>query len=42
MQRLATADSKHFHVRAYAGDTAPDHIDHIHAMPEWLGLLDIE
>jgi hypothetical protein len=25
-----------FHVIGYAGNTAPDHIDHFHAMPELL------
>ena len=37
MVQLSSADKKGFHVRGYAGDTAQDHVDHLHEMPEWLG-----
>jgi len=39
MQQLSAIDAGHFHVRGYAGNAAPDHIDHLHAMPAWFGLL---
>jgi hypothetical protein len=39
MQQLSAIDAGHLHVRGYAGNTAPDHIDHLHAMPAWFGLL---
>ena len=39
MQQLSRVDAGGFHVRGYAGNTAPDHIDHLHAMPFWFGLL---
>ena len=39
MQQLSEVDVGGFHVRGYAGNTAPDHIDHIHAMPAWFKLL---
>lgn len=40
--RLRTkVDKKHLHVRGYAGDTAADHVDHIHAMTIWFALLNI-
>jgi hypothetical protein len=42
MRQLTVVDAGHFHVRGYTGDTAPDHIDHIHAMSEWLTLLKVK
>lgn len=42
MQQLSAVDVKGFHVRGYAGNSAPDHIDHLHAMPEWLSLMDVK
>ena len=39
MQQLSVVDAGGFHLRGYAGNSAPDHIDHLHAMPEWFGLL---
>ena len=39
MHLLTTVDSPGFHVRGYAGDTAADHVDFIHSMSVWLGLL---
>ncbi len=42
MHQLSRADKKGLHVRGYEGDTAPDHVDHLHEMPEWLGLLGLK
>jgi len=42
MQQLSVVDVKGLHVRGYAGNTAPDHVDHIHAMPAWFPLLRIK
>jgi hypothetical protein len=39
MRQLSIADAGRFHVFGYAGNTAPDHVDHLHAMPYWLRLL---
>lgn len=36
MQQLSAVHAGHFMVRGFAGNTAPDHIDHYHAMPELL------
>jgi hypothetical protein len=36
MRQLSEARGGRFHVIGYAGNTAPDHIDHFHAMPELL------
>ncbi len=41
MQQLSTVDVRNFHLRGYAGNSAPDHIDFLHAMPAWFGLLGI-
>ena len=41
MQQLSAVDEKGFHVRGYAGNSAPDHVDFLHAMPAWFGLLKI-
>jgi hypothetical protein len=41
MQQLSVVDAGRFHVRGYAGNSAPDHIDHFQAMPSWFGLLRI-
>jgi len=41
MQQLSAVDEKGFHVRGYAGNSAPDHVDFLHAMPAWFGLLRI-
>lgn len=42
MQQLSAVDISGFHVRGYAGNSAPDHIDFLHAMPEWFALLRIK
>jgi hypothetical protein len=39
MQQLSAVDAGGFHLRGYAGNSAPDHIDFLHAMPAWFGLL---
>jgi hypothetical protein len=39
MQQLSAVRSGGFEVRGYAGNSAPDHIDHLHAMPELLAAL---
>jgi hypothetical protein len=39
MQQLSAADAGGFHLRGYAGNSAPDHIDHLQAMPAWFGLV---
>jgi len=36
MRQLSEVRAGRFHVIGYAGNTAPDHIDHFHAMPELL------
>ncbi len=39
MQQLSDAHAGRFEVRGYAGNSAPDHIDQLHAMPEQLAHL---
>ena len=39
MQQLSAIDTRGFHLRGYAGNSAPDHVDFLHAMPAWFGLL---
>lgn len=39
MRQLSFAGAGRFHIFGYAGDTAPDHVDHLHAMPYWLRLF---
>jgi hypothetical protein len=39
MQQLSEVQSGHFELRGYAGNSAPDHIDQLHAMPELLARL---
>ena len=41
MQQLTRVKRGKFRVFGYAGETAADHVDHIHAMPYWLGLLSV-
>lgn len=40
MQQLGEAASGNFLLMGFAGNTAPDHVDHFHAMPELLALLE--
>lgn len=39
MQQLSEARAGRFELRGYAGNSAPDHIDQLHAMPELLRQL---
>jgi hypothetical protein len=39
MQQLSVARAGGFHLLGYAGNSAPDHIDHFHALPELLRRL---
>lgn len=39
MQQLSEVSSGAFSLRGYAGNSAPDHVDHFHAMPELLAEL---
>jgi hypothetical protein len=39
MQQLSVVRRGQLQVLGYAGNTAPDHIDHLHAMPAWLKLF---
>ena len=39
MQQLSELDVGGFHLRGYAGNSAPDHVDFLQAMPAWFGLL---
>ena len=41
MQQLSAVDAGGFHLRGYAGNSAPDHIDFLHAMPAWFGLFGV-
>jgi hypothetical protein len=36
MQQLSEVRAGRFQVMGYAGNSAPDHVDHFHAMPELL------
>jgi hypothetical protein len=42
MQQLSAVDVRGFHLRGYAGNSAPDHVDHLQAMPAWFGLLRVK
>jgi hypothetical protein len=39
MQQLSDVQSGRFELLGFAGNSAPDHIDQLHAMPEFLGRL---
>jgi hypothetical protein len=41
MQQLSSLDKRGLHLRGYAGNTARDHVDFLHAMPAWFGLVRI-
>lgn len=36
MQQLSSANAGKLYIFGYAGNTAPDHVDHLQAMPFWL------
>jgi hypothetical protein len=38
MQGIGRAEQGRFRILAFAGNTAPDHVDHLHGLPEFLGL----
>lgn len=38
MQGTGRADRGRFRIRSFAGNTAPDHVDHLHGLPTFLGL----
>jgi hypothetical protein len=40
MQQLSEARAGKFELLGFAGNSAPDHIDHLHGMPEFLAKLD--
>jgi hypothetical protein len=42
MQQLSAIRQGRFFVFGYAGNSAPDHIDHLHAMPAWFKFLKIK
>jgi hypothetical protein len=42
MQQLSVVDAERFHLRGYTGNSAPDHVDHLQAMPAWFGLVGIK
>jgi hypothetical protein len=42
MQQLSAVDSKGFHLRGFAGNTAQDHVDHFQSMADWWRLLKIK
>lgn len=42
MQQLSVVNKSGFRIRGYAGNTASDHVDYLHAMYAWLRLLKIK
>jgi hypothetical protein len=42
MQQLSVAQTGRLYIFGYAGNTAPDHVDHLQAMPFWLKRLRIK
>ncbi len=42
MQQLSAVNQSKFHIRGYAGNTAPDHVDHLQAMSYWFKLLGVK
>ncbi len=42
MLQLTAVSLRGLHLRGYAGNTARDHVDFLHAMPAWFGLLRIK
>lgn len=39
MQQLSETSSGRFRVLGFAGNSAPDHVDHLHALPAWVDTL---
>ena len=42
MRQLSSVIKRRFYVFGYAGNSAPDHVDHLHAMPFWFRHLGIK
>jgi hypothetical protein len=42
MQQLSAVDVQGLHLRGYAGNSAPDHIDFLQAMPAWFPLFHLK
>ena len=41
MQQLSAVNAGGFHLRGYAGNSAQDHVDFLHAMPAWFRLFGV-
>ena len=41
MQQVSQARFGHFEMLGFAGNTAPDHLDHLHALAWWLKRLKV-
>ena len=41
MQQISKAEKGTIHVFGYAGETAADHVDHLHTMPYWFRFLGV-
>jgi hypothetical protein len=39
MQQIGEAHSGGLHILSFAGNSAPDHVDHLHGLAQWLKLL---
>jgi hypothetical protein len=39
MQQLSEVSAGYFEILGFAGNSAPDHVDHLHALPELLARL---
>jgi hypothetical protein len=39
MQQISEVRKGNLAILGYAGNSAPDHIDHLHGMPEFLTML---
>jgi hypothetical protein len=39
MQQVSDVRSGHLHILGFAGNSAPDHVDHFHGLAQWFGLL---
>jgi hypothetical protein len=39
MQQVSEARAGRFTLMGFAGNSAPDHLDHLHALPGWLGMV---
>jgi hypothetical protein len=39
MQQLSEVRAGRFTLLGFAGNTAPDHVDHLHALERWLRMI---